>query len=84
MPDACYNHRSPIIAFSRARPLLNRNKSTSLPSVPQRRTEHMTSAHIAGHAQSVEITFVLITGHFITAVVLAGIFGAGEQPTAVT
>jgi len=79
LTPATDNHRSPITSFSRARALLIRNKSTSLPSVPQRRTEHT-----AGHTEFVEGTFVLNTGHFSTAVVPAGIFSEGEQPTAVT
>jgi hypothetical protein len=44
----------------------------------------MTSEHTAGHAQFVEGTFVLTTGHFSPAVVPAGIFSESEQPTAVT
>jgi hypothetical protein len=83
LTPATGNYCSLITSFSRARPLLTRNKSTSLPSVAQRRTEHMTSEHTAGHAQFMEGTFVQITGHFSTAMVPAGIFGEGKQPTAV-
>jgi len=57
---------------------LERNKSTSLPPVPQRRTKHKTSEHTAGHAQFLVGTFVLTKGYFSTAVLSAGIFGEGE------
>ena len=44
----------------------------------------MQSEHTAGQAQLVEGTFVPTKDHCSTAVVPAGIFGDGEQPSAVT
>jgi len=61
---------------------LNRNKSTSVIKFPQRHTKHVQSAHTAGQAQFVEGTFVLTKERCNTAVVPAGIFGDGEQPSA--
>jgi hypothetical protein len=52
LTPATDRHRSPITAFSPTHPLLNHNKSTSLPSVPQRRTEHMQCEHTAGQAHT--------------------------------
>ena len=57
------------------------------PATSQRRNEHMTSEHTAGHAQFLVGTFVLTKRHSSTAVAIAGIFGEVEhfgQPTAVT
>jgi len=44
----------------------------------------MQSEHTADQAQFVEGTFVLTEGYFSTALFLAGIFGEGEQLTAMT